>query len=1196
MVQFIRQLTAIGIFLLYYTQGSAQFQSNKGKEYWICFPKHTPSGGNLARMTLYITAACSDARGAIKINNYVDSFFAPASNQVIEKDIPYNLANVFEENVVTQKGIRITSDAKISVYAHIYAGVRSAAFMAMPVQYLGNNYFSCNYTQRNTGGTTSQLQVVATDKNTRVRITPRLSGVQQPPLIIDLPDSGYLYQFTAPVDISGSQIESIPGSDGLCKNIAVFSGSSGNSILSATCTGPDSYDPLIQQLYPSMFWGTAYALSPFAQNPAGYQVRVIASEDNTTVSFNGAVEAVLQKGEVYPPINVPQNAIQGDLLITADNRVSVAQYLMDNACNNSNIGDPDMVMVTPINYYPFSRTVYSSARQSISNQYLKITAPTIFRDSVLLNGASVTNGWQTINNLPGFSYNNIPLAPGNRPYTIATTPKTIFSTDAQIYGLGNAESYMYTGGIRLPVACLSINKEKIQRIDGDEPFLGYTCLNKPFNIYLHSPFPVTRIEWYPQAFSSPVTETSPVLDAIEQIGDDYFYVYKLNQALTGTAPGTYPVDVVYYGNYPGQCKKDFRTSFKIQVFPKPVANMAINHSRCLTDSVQFFGINPMTCVPEPGCDIAYSCTWAEIESWFWDFGDGSISGAQNPFHFYSKPGMYAVKLSATSKSGCPIDVVTRIITIDTPATAGFRTSAPYCEKQRIVFTDTSRFYNITDTLKEWHWNLGDGTQLIRTDSTSFDHTYSDTGWYTITLKVKTRYGCFSDTIQRHIYINATPQVKYGFTNACQNDPYVQFTDSSTIKDNTQSSFSYLWDFGDPAATPVNPNSSTLQKPTHQYTLAGTFNISLTATSDKGCIYKKDSVITISSAAASLQYHVTSSNQFCSNTPVLLTNLSSIATGSIRKLYIYWDAANNINDVTVDSLPFASNQYQHQYMTFNNSPASKNYTIKLVTISGQTCSTSLDKNINLHAMPVATFGPIAGICSDTPYVLLTQGAETTGLSGSGNYFGNAILPNGQYSVQAGGAGIYRFGYAYTSTAGCTDTAYANMQVFASPSVNAGADIVLPEDLSYTFTPSVTGNTNTYLWSPALYLDNALVKNATVVRPKDDVLYTIQVTTPEGCTATDMVQVKVVRNIAIPNTFTPNDDGINDSWLVTNLDKYPNCTVQVFTRTGQKVFESKGYQKPWNGLYKGKVLTTDTYYYIIELHNGKPGITGYVQIVR
>jgi gliding motility-associated-like protein len=92
------------------------------------------------------------------------------------------------------------------------------------------------------------------------------------------------------------------------------------------------------------------------------------------------------------------------------------------------------------------------------------------------------------------------------------------------------------------------------------------------------------------------------------------------------------------------------------------------------------------------------------------------------------------------------------------------------------------------------------------------------------------------------------------------------------------------------------------------------------------------------------------------------------------------------------------------------------------------------------------------------------------------------------------------------------------------------------------------------------------------------------------------LKVVRTLAIPNAFTPNGDGINDTWNIDALGAYANCSVQVFTRWGLKVYFSTGYSIPWDGTFKGSRLPTGTYYYLIDLKNGTSPFSGWVAIIR
>ena len=194
------------------------------------------------------------------------------------------------------------------------------------------------------------------------------------------------------------------------------------------------------------------------------------------------------------------------------------------------------------------------------------------------------------------------------------------------------------------------------------------------------------------------------------------------------------------------------------------------------------------------------------------------------------------------------------------------------------------------------------------------------------------------------------------------------------------------------------------------------------------------------------------------------------------------------------------------------------------------------------------------------------------------------------------GTYPIQLYMVNSFGCnSDTVSKPFNVYPYPVVYAGPDRTVLEGGVITLQPDVSGNDLQYLWTPNLYLSNNTVKEP-VCKPEKDITYTLKVTGRGGCISTDEVFVKVLMKPNIPNTFSPNNDGINDLWDIQYLDTYPFCRVQVFTRTGQLVFESRGYKTPWNGTLKGKPLPVDTYYYIIEPESGREPVTGYVTIVK
>jgi len=84
--------------------------------------------------------------------------------------------------------------------------------------------------------------------------------------------------------------------------------------------------------------------------------------------------------------------------------------------------------------------------------------------------------------------------------------------------------------------------------------------------------------------------------------------------------------------------------------------------------------------------------------------------------------------------------------------------------------------------------------------------------------------------------------------------------------------------------------------------------------------------------------------------------------------------------------------------------------------------------------------------------------------------------------------------------------------------------------------------------------------------------------------------------IPNTITPNADGINDYWKIPGIENYPQAMVHIYNRYGKQVYESRGYAAPFNGTYDGKHLPSGVYYYLIVLSNSCNLLSGSLTIVR
>jgi gliding motility-associated-like protein len=114
------------------------------------------------------------------------------------------------------------------------------------------------------------------------------------------------------------------------------------------------------------------------------------------------------------------------------------------------------------------------------------------------------------------------------------------------------------------------------------------------------------------------------------------------------------------------------------------------------------------------------------------------------------------------------------------------------------------------------------------------------------------------------------------------------------------------------------------------------------------------------------------------------------------------------------------------------------------------------------------------------------------------------------------------------------------------------------------------------------------------------YSVVVTDKNGCASSLDIIVGNVGSeqcLEIPDIITPNNDGFNDTWKIKNIDLFPNAEVFVFTRWGKLVFNSKNLAaNPWDGTYKGQLLPTDSYHYILHLNDGSKPRSGVISIIR
>jgi gliding motility-associated-like protein len=183
---------------------------------------------------------------------------------------------------------------------------------------------------------------------------------------------------------------------------------------------------------------------------------------------------------------------------------------------------------------------------------------------------------------------------------------------------------------------------------------------------------------------------------------------------------------------------------------------------------------------------------------------------------------------------------------------------------------------------------------------------------------------------------------------------------------------------------------------------------------------------------------------------------------------------------------------------------------------------------------------------------------------------------------------------TNQFNCTDTAYTTINVINKPIVDAGPDKIIVANKSTMLEGTIIGNINSFIWSPTQFINDINLLKP-IVNPPTDKKYYLTVINDCGFTI-DSMFVKIYQGIFIPNAFTPNGDTKNDTWNIPALEAFPLHELAVYNRYGQIVFSRKQSFIGWDGKYKGEVLPSGAYTYIIDLKNGNPILKGTILLIR
>ena len=440
-------------------------------------------------------------------------------------------------------------------------------------------------------------------------------------------------------------------------------------------------------------------------------------------------------------------------------------------------------------------------------------------------------------------------------------------------------------------------------------------------------------------------------------------------------------------------------------------------------------------------------------------------------------------------------------------------------------------------------------------------------------------GC-RDSATQQITVWPRPTAAFSVLNPTCVNQSVLFSNASTPNANQLQQ--WQWNFGDGNSTITNTGSIV----SHVYQQTGTIAAQLIVVTDSGCVSLP--------ATRSFQIHAVPLVDF--DLPVVcmpagvaaFTNKSTIADGSAAQFAYSWNFG----------LPNAVSTLKDPVYNY---PSVGTYAVKLKVTSKDGCSDSLTKSLTeVYPQPMANFAVTpTGVCLGESIKFEDQSNPLTQTItswiwqfGDGNS-SNLASPVHTYTS----AGSFVAKLYYITDKGCvSDTAERVPIIHPYPVVNAGPDLFVLEGGQATIAATATGSSNyVYRWSPVTDLNNPNTLQP-VTKPTVDRTYVLTVTGAGGCSSSDDVFVKVLLAPVIPNVFSPNGDGINDVWNIRYLNSYIGASVKVFDRYGKMIFESIGYNTPWDGKKAGKELPVGVYYYIIDPKNGRKAMSGSVTILR
>ncbi|MEN2283925.1 PKD domain-containing protein [Algoriphagus sp. SE2] len=676
----MRKILHLFLFLFlccFYSHLAEAQLSTVGKEFWVGFMDNNRILPDAPDQAVIVISANEDATGVIEYRGRAIPFNL-SQGQQFTHTIPSQDLDMHHRNsgVVENKGIYISSNGKIAVYAFNERFRSADGTVVLPLGALGRDYLITSHYEFLTAPVSfqanvndeSELLVIATEDDTEIEITSSVDAYSGKnagvPFSIIL-NRGQSYQLKAKADLTGTRIRVLEENADNCKKIAVFGGNKWTTV--GNCGGAP--DNLFQQTYPTSSWGTSFVHVALSGRTSGELVKVLASEDNTQVFVTGQNRGTINAGEFLSI----EFGINESAKIETSKPASVTVFAKSQQCNEPNApnydnGDPFMITYSPSEQLLKEIRFNALNLPSIVAHYLNLVVKAGTENLTFLDGQNVGTRFSPVPGDPSFSYARINISQGIHQLTNSE------GFTAYVYGFGFIESYGFAVGAALDNLNFETESTYEFEVEGD----NVACLNQEGTWEIESENPnYTYFEW-------DFGDGSAV-----QIGNEVTHTY--------TQPGDYEI-LVKASLSPNSCEEQEEITVEVEVLEiSSDAEIEGVFSVCPDVEELIYKLSDMTGISK----IDFTVEGGEIIE---NYGD-SILVNWGPANNSAK--IIAVPFSS---NGCMGETISQEVVINNRLEA----VSPVGEQQVCFDANVSHFYSVPNPTqgRGYKWNISGGTIVV----------------------------------------------------------------------------------------------------------------------------------------------------------------------------------------------------------------------------------------------------------------------------------------------------------------------------------------------------------------------------------------------------------------------------------------------------------------------------------------------------